>query len=506
MKLSSYLKNIDSVIAAAIGYYAIYLFTKYNGIGISPDSIMYTSAARSLHDSGALTTFNGHPIVDFPVFYPIFLGLTFFISGIDPVVAGPVINGLLFAGVILISGLLMQHFASKSTIYKWLVLGAIILSPALLQIYTYLWSETLFIFLVFAFFITFSQYLKTHTYITLVVAALVAGISCITRYAGITVIGTGCLLLLIESTFPFKQRWKRIFVFGAISCSLLIANLIRNRIMSGTGTGPREASITGFWQNMIYFGGTIVDWVTIPSEADSVALAVAIITIVGLMIALWFHTFRRNLNHYLVIAITFSLIYGLFIVLSSTFSRYERINDRLLAPMYIPTIWALTWWIIHMPKRWSQAAKIPVYVLFGLCALVIEYRLYKVDYQRWDDQRDYGNPGYADDDWKDSGLVKFMRSNDAFFKSDAPIYSDAPEAVYFLGGHAGIKLLPHRYFPKTVEKFLEQKHYYLILFDNLDNPELINLKYIQQKKNLKKLQQFGDGSIYEYNESDQPAK
>lgn len=503
MKLNSYLKNIDSVIAAAIGYYAIYLFTKYNGIGISPDSIMYTSAARSLHNHGTLTTFNGHAIVDFPIFYPVFLGLTFFISGVDPVVAGPVIDGLLFAGVILISGLLMQHFAAKSIIYKWLVLGAIILSPALLQIYTYLWSETLFIFLVFAFFITFSQYLKTHTYITLVVAALVAGISCITRYAGITVIGTGCLLLLIESAFTYKERWKRIFTFGAISCSLLIANLVRNRLMTGTGTGPREASVTGFWQNMIYFGGTIVDWVTIPSEADSVALAVGIFTIVGLMIALWFHTFRKNLNNYLVIAIAFSLIYGLFIVISSTFSRYERINDRLLAPMYIPMIWALTWWIIHMPKRWGPKIKLPIYILFGLGALLIEYRLYKVDYQRFDDQCDYGNPGYTDDDWKDSEITKYMRQHNELFKTEVPVYSDAPEAIYFHTGHKGIKLLPHRYFPKTVAQFMGQKHYYLIWYTNLDNPELINLKYIQQRKNLKKLQQFADGGIYEYNESDQ---
>src|ERR1700679_571009 len=104
MDLKRYLNNVDSLIAAAIGFYAIYLFTAYSGVGISPDSIMYASTASNLQAHGSLITFNQTPLVFFPVFYPFFLGVIQFFSRVDPIKAGAVINEFLFAGVIFLSG------------------------------------------------------------------------------------------------------------------------------------------------------------------------------------------------------------------------------------------------------------------------------------------------------------------------------------------------------------------------------------------------------------------
>ena len=41
-------KHGDSLIASVAGFFTIYFFTQHGGIGISPDSIAYTSAARNL--------------------------------------------------------------------------------------------------------------------------------------------------------------------------------------------------------------------------------------------------------------------------------------------------------------------------------------------------------------------------------------------------------------------------------------------------------------------------
>lgn len=502
-KINNYIKNLDSLIAAVLGFVVIYLFTKYDGIGISPDAVMYTSAARSFHDHGTLHTFLNQPIVDFPIFYPVFLALVYLVSGVDPIAAGAVTDGLLFAGLLFMSGWLMQRFAPKSLAYKWLLLILILFSPALLQVYTYLWSETLFTFLVLVFFVAFSNYINKRTITALVIAAFVAALTSITRYAGVTVIGTGGLLLLIDRQTAFKKRLVPILIYSLIASSFLAANLIRNRVLNGNATGPREASVTSFGQNICYFGSVVSGWVSFPVTSYSGSIWIGALITIALIAALLYHTFRKNLNNYLVIAITFSLIYTLFITISATFSRFERINDRLLSPVYIPLIWALTWWIIHLPQKWSTVKKLPVYIIFGLLAIWIEYRLYKIDYQRYDDQFDYGVPGYTDDTWKTSGTVNHFKKHLELFKVSAPIYSDAPEAVYLFTAQSGIKLLPHRYFPADIEKFLNLKHYYIIWFTDLDNPELINIKYIEQKKTLKKLQQFTDGALYEYKETDQ---
>src|ERR1700742_5387898 len=96
--------NLDSLIAALIGFWVIYIFTKYSGVGISPDSIMYASTATNIQAHGTIITFNKGPLVFFPVFYPFFLAIIQFITRVDPIEAGMWINATLFAAVIFTSG------------------------------------------------------------------------------------------------------------------------------------------------------------------------------------------------------------------------------------------------------------------------------------------------------------------------------------------------------------------------------------------------------------------
>src|ERR1700744_3933062 len=117
--MARYLKLLDFIIFPVLAFYAVHLFTWYGGIGVSPDGIMYTSAARSLHASGSLITFNNTAITDFPVFYPVFLWSVLTVTGVDPFAAGPVLNGLIFAAVVVLTGLIIIRFRPTSFIYRW---------------------------------------------------------------------------------------------------------------------------------------------------------------------------------------------------------------------------------------------------------------------------------------------------------------------------------------------------------------------------------------------------
>jgi 4-amino-4-deoxy-L-arabinose transferase-like glycosyltransferase len=68
---------------------------------------------------------------------------------------------------------------------------------------------------------------------------------------------------------------------------------------------------------------------------DTFATPLAVVILVGFIAALVYNFTRRKLDSFENLAITFALVYGLFIVLSSTFSRYERINPRLLSHLCI---------------------------------------------------------------------------------------------------------------------------------------------------------------------------
>jgi hypothetical protein len=495
------IKNYDTLFACAIAFYLICVFTSYSGIGVSPDSIMYTSAARNFSANGTLQTFNHIPIVDFPVFYPLFLGSIMIITHTDPVAFGAILNSILFASLIFASGWIMNRFVPSSQLYKWLMLIAIVLSPPLLQVYTYLWSETLFILEILFFIIAFREYLLKHTVKTLIIAAAIAAISCVTRYAAVTIVGTGGLLLLLDRTLILKKKIIHILIYGFVSISLLVTNLIVNALHTGTGTGPREPSITPFTKNLYYFGTVMCDWMGFTPAQYFLAIPIATIMLLGFIAALTYNYYRRHLNSYENLAITFSLVYGLFIIVSATFSRYERINHRLLSPLFITSLWAYTSWgllwlkSINVKRTRMIAGTIMTILMLGFIT-----KEFLIDYDRYKDQvaDDYGNPGYTDSSWMESEFAAYLKKMDkSMFDPKVTIYTDAHEAVYFFSGLSSY-LVPHRFFKKDVKKFYEIKRFYLIWFNNLENPELINIKDIEKVKKLKLIKKFDEGAIYEY--------
>ncbi|HWD89627.1 MAG TPA: hypothetical protein VG367_15955 [Mucilaginibacter sp.] len=496
MKINRYLTNLDSFIFACIGFYAIYLFTSYSGVGLSPDSLMYASAADSFQAHGNMMTFTGGPITFFPVFYPFFLGVIQFFSRINSVEAGAMINRFLFAAVVFTSGWIMEKFISHSRIYKWLILAAIILSPALLEVYSFLWSETLFILEVLFFIIAFWKYWHNHSIKALVIMALIAAISCITRYAGITVVGTGGLLLLLDKGLPIRRKTEHILLYGIISISLLSANLLINRLTTGLSTGTREPSVTSFAKNLYYVGTVINDWGALSDKADKYAILVASVILLSLIGILAWKTFKHRINSYENIVIAFAVVYGLFIPLWATFSRFETINSRLYSPMFIPMLIACTSWVPDVLKDIHK--KVVKYSLAGIAIvamLLFEYATYQVDYQRWDDENDYGVPGYSDDSWNKSEFAPYLKKHKQMFKPNIPIYSDANEAVWLFTG-MNSQLVPHKFFQKDVDKFYTQKKFYLIWFDSLYNAELTSLKDIAAHRQLKVIGGAKEGKVY----------
>jgi hypothetical protein len=498
MTLPKYLKNLDSLLAAIAGFIAIHIYTKYSGIGISPDSIMYASTARNIYEHGSLLTFNGSPLVFFPVFYPFFLSIVLFISRVDTVTAAPVLNGLLFAAVIFTSGYIVSKFKANSLIYKWLILIALVLSPALLEIYTYLWSETLFILEIMLFVLAYRNYMLKHTLNSLFLVSALVAISCITRYAGVTLIGTGGLMLLFDKELTIRKRIQHVLIFGFSSISLLVLNLIKNRLSTGLSTGTREPAVTPLSKNLYYAGTVMCDWMGLPNTMYPYAIAIACIILLSLVALLIWKAYNGKLNTIENIVVMFAAFYGIFIPVLASVSRFEPLNSRLLSPMFVCLLIACTSWVPDILKGLNLKKQIIFAIPFVVLMLAFEYSTGATDYQRYDDEGDYGVPGYTDDDWNTSKFITFLKTHKDIYKPGVPKYSDADEAVYFFTGTTAT-LLPHHYFTNTVAHFYTVKHYYLIWFNSMANSELLGLKDIAEHHKLTKLYSFPEGGIYEYN-------
>lgn len=490
-------KHGDSVVASLIGFITIYLFTQHGGIGISPDSIAYTSTARNLAAGNGFMQFGGHPLVDFPVFYPLFLSVVMFVTQTDIIKCAPVLNGFMFATVIFLCGIIMEKFIRRSRWYKIVLLFAITTSPALIEIYSMLWSETLFIILSLVFYLSFQHYYKTHSLRSLLYPAIIAAIAFDTRYAGITLVATGEILLFLDKQLKWKNKIRHLLLFGLIGCSLALFNLIHNALSTGLLTGKRQKGITPLGDNIAYSGNVLSDWTSIWSNNHIFFIIIGLFSI-GLFVWLFLKNIKKKADYhsYENSIIAFFIVYVSFIILSSTISRYEQINNRLLSAAFLPFIWGITYkipaWIRALRKK---RHKWGIGIITTAIAVAICSNYYAINTDNYSFMQESGIPGYTEDTWRQSPTIHFIQKNRVYFNPDSMIYSNHNQAVYFYTNYA-VDAVPERAYKEDVKMFADESPLVLIWFYNDPNSDILSLKDIRKMKKLQVLHSFSDGTIF----------
>ena len=469
---------------------------KYNGAGISPDSVEYLSIARNFHNHLQLNDLSAQPVVNFPCLYPLFLGTAFTLTGVDPLIAAPFINAFLFSGVVFLSGQLTYRF-THDRVYQWVVLVTVLLSGVLQQVYTMLWSETLFIFFALLFIQAYLNYKTKNTFKSLLILAIIAAVTSVVRYAGITLIATGLLMILIDPKQDTSRKRNHFICFGLLASSLLIVNLCRNYFLTQTFTGWRESGSTPITENIGYYGDIIHSWLMLPGSGYYLTLGIGILVLLfTLAISLRIAILKKNREAGFMVIPAFFLVYSFFIIFLASALRFEQIDDRLLAPLYVPLIIMLIN-VLYLIVR-SKKSKPVIYGTVIAFALYINYNQAS-DYIDWHKlAAEYGIPGFTDVYWQRSEIATFLRSDKFRPNQNLPNYSNWNEAVYFFSGKS-CKLIPHYLSSEQKEKFSKAKGFYLIWFDHLsdnDQAELISLKEISKIKKLVKISQFSDGSIF----------
>ena len=489
-------RNLDSLLISLAGFILILIYTNHSGIGISPDSIVYLSVAKNINTQGLLLDYDLRPLVDFPVFYPAFLSVIGFFSKSNLIGVAPYLNGALFAGIIFLSGYLISKFEDVSLLYKRILLISIAFSPALFDVYGMLWSETLFIFLSLLFILTFSIYLRTRTISKLIFCALIAGIACITRYAGITIIASGLMLLFFEPSVKWDRKIKPLLIFGGLSIIPLVINLIHNRLVAGLMTGPRESGITSLKVNIYYYGSVVCDWAGITTVQPLLISSIALLIFLAIT-GLFLNRIATGKN-YTGTENCFTalfIVYTVFIIGISTLSHFEQINNRLLSPSFLPFLISSTAWI---PAVLRKLDKKQLYI--SLCVLFIiaanfGYNRFNRLNNMYTEAKTYGIAGYTDDSWKNSEISKYLRTHSADFDKQYSLYSNAHEAAWF-NGKTRSESLPHLIDKKDVKSFFGKKGHYLIWFNAIDDDELIGLQLIRKHADVVVINNFKDGTIY----------
>jgi len=330
--------QVALVILSLIGIGLALVSTSRYGVGLSPDSASYISAARSLLQGRGYLRYDGNPLVVFPPLFSTLLAILGLI-GIEPLNGARYFNAFVFGLIIFASGNLFRMAIRSKTL---VILGtaSILLSYSLLHVSIFAWSEPLFTLLAVLFIIYMPRFLNERRFITLFSLSILAALSCLQRYMGVTIILTGFTLIIFLAKARLKKRLKYAIAFGLMSISPSIIWVARNYALTSTFTGVRLPSQRTVLWNTFFALDTLTRWFVacdVPFWIRLIGIGFVVFILIEVVPFLHYKLNRQadRTSMQLWSAGVFVLIYIVFLIASSTSVSIDMITDRLLAPIYV---------------------------------------------------------------------------------------------------------------------------------------------------------------------------
>lgn len=496
------------------GVVLILLMTSRYGAGVTTDSTGYIAVARNLLAGRGAVDASGDPFTIQPPCFPAALAAAGWLFRQDPAVAARWVNALIFGLICFQAGLLLfRHTASRA--YVFAGVGTLLITRSLAAVSIMAWSEPLFVLLLMLFLGALESYLAERRMKTLLLLSVATALAVLTRYVGVTLIATGLLCIAILGQSRLKRRLLDLLVFASISLAPFILWLLRNHALAGSFFGPRAPTRFTLPVTLNAALRVFFCWILPERLLDHVLALPSLITAVtlffGTILLLMVRFCSREEWLKLKSAavpvapqILFVAIYTAFLVRTSVTTAFDLIDNRLLAPAYVPAVvvaFTLARSLAELLKRRFPQARIGrflaaaamVLLLPSLAILARNARLCLHE----------GVDGYNHDLWQRSETIGYLRSHS--LDQGCPIFSNAPDALYFLAS------LPARMSPaKTsynshmvVGRLSTMRHVwpeepkaYLVWFDKMNRDRLFTISQLRAVTNMREYLRFSDGIIF----------
>jgi hypothetical protein len=458
------------------------------GIGVGYDSVFYLSAADNFINGFGLSRFDGYqnivPLTHYPPGYPLLLAIVSSIVRVPTHIAARWISVSLFAINIFLLGWLVYRFTLMDSV-GWLAAVAAAVSPLLIDVHLMAMTEPLYIALMTMTLFILHQYIEKKGMAVLVFAGITAALSCVTRYVGLTLVVTGCILVLFWGGSSFWQRVKNTFLFGVIGLTPLLIWYWRNFKVAGTMSNRTMIFHPPGLQKIMSGISTISHWIipgVVPGRWRIVGLILVslIAVIIGAtwLLGVWkgkqSSDKDRSTPRFIGIFGLYLLVYLSMLVFSLTFfDQSTRLNDRILSPTYILLI--LMGFIIFSQRLMSGPRQITkwgfVFVLvFWIGLNAIQAR------QVYADMHQEGR-GFASRTFWTSETIAAVKS----LPKESLIFSNEASLIYHWTKRS-VNWIPEKWDSvraEPVEDFLEklsnmkesilQQGGYLVLFDTIED-------------------------------------
>jgi hypothetical protein len=452
------------LILATVSALGIARWCMASGVGVSPDSAIYLSAADSILAGQGLrsiafhftpTVAIGKPLVGFPPTYPLLLSLSGLLST-DPLNGAMWLHSVLFAANLWLVAMIVSLATARST---GAILCAILLflsSSSLLEIHTMAWSEPPFIlFLLLALFLLM-LHIRTPNYLFLVGSSLSASLALTTRYAGVTILAPMIFTILLVRNKPLRSRVRDGLILIGIGTFPLAVWLLRNVVEADSATN-RSMAIhpIGISDLDSIASSLLAFWV--PFAGHSYLRAVLLLLCGGLVLAAIvsaLRALRDRVQHEQsvkmnaaaqMLAASFVTTYLLFLVAyNSLMNPAVELSSRVLAPVYVFGI-ILVISVMHKLSRMGNRTKLwPGFLIvsFALVSVnVVHATAFAVE-------RHGNGRGYTSRDWTGSESIEYLKSS----SESRSIYSNGIDVIHILAKKEALRI------PAKVDPTNEKKN------------------------------------------------
>ena len=510
------------VLLALIASALALIRTALHGIALHGDSVIYIAVARNLAAGNGYRYFDDSHLTGWAPLYPTILALLDFLFGVDPLTGATFFDAAIFGLIVFSSGLLFQRYIATPSVVA-IGAAAVLLSPDLLRLSTYGLSDPLFIFCTIIFLLGLNTYLKNGTTASLCLVAVVAGMVCLTRYIGVTVILAGGATILFNKRCAARKRILHFLLFGVIACMPLAAWAFRNVLLTGEPFLSRGPSKNPLYYNLYYALLFHLNWVfpiyfigvTIKSRGALALLAAISGYLAGAFLKpkeVW--SWSKRAASRLNAVSMFYVVYVAFLVVFSSVVGIERIGYRYISPAFIPAVLIILFIIEQQLlasnesfslNLFGHASRFPkmtlvVFLLVGFFSISF-VRVAATIAQPVEAENNLNHAS-----WRNSETIHYVKDLWLRQGDEIPIYSIVADAIYM---HANVPANPlpeakrhNSSEPRKPAQSLlgiwpQSPKAYLVWFDSIEESHRFSVEELKQIADFKTVAALADGTIYE---------
>ncbi|UCG43121.1 MAG: hypothetical protein JSU73_00460, partial [candidate division WOR-3 bacterium] len=320
----------------------VFFNTSRYGIGLTPDSANYVSAARSLLAGRGFLCFDGMPFASWPPLFPAILALPG-MGGMDLFVGARILNAVAFGAIAFLSVRLFRTALRSGFL---VIVGAVFVvsSSALQSVSSMLLSEAVFCLLAVLFIAATAKLLEARTEKLLALCCVLAALLCLQRYVGLAIVFAGALSLLawLRGSSISRRMVRAGTLVGAAVLPLAVW-MTRNYLVTSTVTGERSPAAQTVLQKLVMALVIIGDWFYPRVTAGWLAWSLFgffAVALVGLVAAALLRARRGPLSSAMAVRVSAVVLVVLVLTLAAASSivAFDEVSPRLLAPVYVPTI------------------------------------------------------------------------------------------------------------------------------------------------------------------------